>query len=54
VAAGTKWASVHGTAEFVLSRYLKQTERHKRRKEAAAATAVGEYLRKLSQATSSR
>ena len=54
VAAGTKWASVHGTAEFVLSRYLKQTERLKRRKEAAAATAVGEYLRKLSQATSSR
>jgi hypothetical protein len=54
VAAGTKWTSVASTAEFVLSRYLKQAERLKRRKEAAAATAVGEYLNKLAHSTSAR
>ena len=42
-AAGTKWASVHSTATFVLSRYLART---RRRKEAAAATAILDYLKK--------
>jgi hypothetical protein len=42
VGAGTKWASVYGTAAFVLSRYLKQTEQTKRRREAAAATAISD------------
>jgi hypothetical protein len=44
--AGSKWASVYNTAMFVLSRYLKQTERSNRRKEAAAATAIRDFLKK--------
>jgi CHAT domain-containing protein len=52
VGAGTKWASVYSTAAFVLSRYLKQAERTKRRKEAVAATAISEYLKKQAQSSS--
>jgi CHAT domain-containing protein len=44
--AGSKWASIYNTATFVLSRYLKQTERSRRRKEAAAAIAIRDYLKK--------
>ena len=46
VGAGSKWASVYNTATFVLSRYLEQPERSKRTKEAAAATAIGDFLKK--------
>jgi CHAT domain-containing protein len=47
VGPGSKWASVFTTAAFVLARYLRQVERSKRRKEAAAAIAIRDYLQKL-------
>jgi hypothetical protein len=42
--SGTKWTSVHATAVFVLSRYIRNT---KRKTEKAAAESVADYLKKL-------
>ena len=47
VGAGSKWASVHSTAAFVLTRYARQRGRSRTTKEADAANAVIEFLKKL-------
>ena len=50
VGAGSKWASIYSTATFVLSRYQKRLK--PRSKEAAAAGAIRDHLRKLMPAPS--
>lgn len=50
VGAGSKWASVHGTASFVLTRYARQRAASKRKVDAAearAATDVIDFLEQL-------